>query len=49
MHLSPGGLGATHTDRSFLFASLSTYSRIVGRLGWDADAIDLSSDARVWP
>jgi ribonucleoside-diphosphate reductase beta chain len=49
MHLAPGGLGATHTDRSDLFASLSTYSRIVARLSWDANAIDLTPDARAWP
>ena len=28
------------------FAKLSTYSAIVARLQWDADAIDLSADAR---
>ncbi|HWE07836.1 MAG TPA: hypothetical protein VG325_00700 [Solirubrobacteraceae bacterium] len=49
MHLSPGGLGASHPDRSRLFASLSTYSRIVARLSWDPQAIDLSADARAWP
>jgi ribonucleoside-diphosphate reductase beta chain len=49
MHLAPGGLGATHPDRSRLFASLSTYSRIVARLTWDAEAIDLTPDARAWP
>jgi ribonucleoside-diphosphate reductase beta chain len=31
------------------FAKLSTYSAIVGRLQWNADAIDLSADARAWP
>jgi ribonucleoside-diphosphate reductase beta chain len=45
------------TDDDFLpegkgggrFAKLSTYSAIVARLQWDADAIDLSADARAWP
>jgi ribonucleoside-diphosphate reductase beta chain len=32
-----------------VFAGLSTYSRIVARLSWDADAIDLTPDARAWP
>jgi ribonucleoside-diphosphate reductase beta chain len=31
------------------FAKLSTYSAIVGRLQWNADAIDLSADADAWP
>ena len=31
------------------FAKLSTYSAIVGRLQWDANAIDLTADARAWP
>jgi ribonucleoside-diphosphate reductase beta chain len=31
------------------FARLSTYSAIVGRLQWDANAIELSADARAWP
>ena len=38
-----------HSDRSGVFAGLSTYSRIVARLSWDADAIDLTPDARAWP
>src|ERR1700752_2186903 len=38
-----------HSDRSGVFAGLSTYSRIVARLSWDADAIDLTRDARAWP
>jgi ribonucleoside-diphosphate reductase beta chain len=37
-----------HSDRSGVFAGLSTYSRIVARLSWDADAIDLAADARAW-
>jgi len=31
------------------FARLSTYSAIVARLQWDANAIDLTADARAWP
>ena len=31
------------------FARLSSYSRIVARLQWDATAIDLAPDARAWP
>jgi ribonucleoside-diphosphate reductase beta chain len=31
------------------FAKLSTYSAIVARLQWNADAIDLSADAEAWP
>jgi ribonucleoside-diphosphate reductase beta chain len=31
------------------FAKLSTYSAIVARLQWNADAIDLSADADAWP
>ena len=31
------------------FAKLSTYSAIVARLQWDAEAIDLTADARAWP
>jgi ribonucleoside-diphosphate reductase beta chain len=31
------------------FAKLSTYSAIVARLQWDAQAIDLTEDARAWP
>ncbi len=31
------------------FAKLSTYSAIVGRLQWNAAAIDLEPDARAWP
>jgi ribonucleoside-diphosphate reductase beta chain len=31
------------------FARLSSFSRIVARLQWDATAIDLAPDARAWP
>jgi ribonucleoside-diphosphate reductase beta chain len=31
------------------FAKLSTYSAIVARLQWDANAIDLTADAGAWP
>jgi ribonucleoside-diphosphate reductase beta chain len=47
--------GATDDDfvsegrRGGQFAKLSTYSAIVGRLQWDANAIDLNADARAWP
>ena len=45
------------TDEDFLppaqrrrkFARLSTYSKIVGRLQWNAAAIDLTADAEAWP
>jgi ribonucleoside-diphosphate reductase beta chain len=45
------------TDDDFLpegrqrghFAKLSTYSAIVARLQWNAEAIDLTGDARGWP
>jgi len=32
-----------------LFAPISSFSRIVARLQWDAAAIDLAPDARAWP
>jgi ribonucleoside-diphosphate reductase beta chain len=32
-----------------LFAPISSFSRIVARLQWDATAIDLAPDARAWP
>jgi ribonucleoside-diphosphate reductase beta chain len=40
------GPAATHRGQ---FARLSTYSAIVARLQWDANAIDLTADARAWP
>jgi ribonucleoside-diphosphate reductase beta chain len=46
--------GATDDDfaggpRRGQFARLSTYSAIVARLQWDANAIDLTADTRAWP
>jgi ribonucleoside-diphosphate reductase beta chain len=32
-----------------MFARLSSFSHIVARLQWDANAIDLAPDARAWP
>ena len=40
------GPASTHRGQ---FARLSTYSAIVARLQWDANAIDLTADARAWP
>jgi ribonucleoside-diphosphate reductase beta chain len=46
-----GGLSVPIADRSelLLFPKLATYSQIVARLQWDANAIDLTADARAWP
>lgn len=38
-----------HGQHRGQFAKLSTYSAIVARLQWNADAIDLSADADAWP
>ena len=47
--MGKGGLSEGDPEWSGNFASLSTYSRIVARLQWDAEAIDLTADARAWP
>jgi ribonucleoside-diphosphate reductase beta chain len=46
-----GGLSVPTADRSELlqFPRLATYSQIVAKLQWDAEAIDLTPDARAWP
>jgi ribonucleoside-diphosphate reductase beta chain len=48
-YMGKGGLSEGDPEWSGNFASLSTYSRIVARLQWDAEAIDLAPDARAWP
>jgi ribonucleoside-diphosphate reductase beta chain len=40
---------AQHRGPRMAFARLSSYSRIVARLQWDATAIDLAADASAWP
>jgi ribonucleoside-diphosphate reductase beta chain len=45
-----GGLSVPTADRSGLlqFPRLATYSQIVAKLQWDAEAIDLAPDVRAW-
>lgn len=47
--MGKGGLSEPDPEWTGNFASLSTYSRIVAGLQWDAEAIDLTGDARAWP
>jgi ribonucleoside-diphosphate reductase beta chain len=46
-----GGLSVPTADRAelMMFPRLATYSQIVARLQWDATAINLARDVRVWP